>query len=113
MLTGFTTPLTATLMNVTGTPTITYTSDDESVATVTGSGTTATVTGVSAGTATITATMTYNATEYTATCAITVEDLSYCTPAPTSVDGSGITNVTFGTVENIVNNNTHPSSNPY
>ena len=35
--------------------------------------------------------------------------IGYCTPAPTSIDNSGITNVTFGTV----NNNTHPSSSPY
>ena len=36
-----------------------------------------------------------------------------CVPAPTSVDGSGITNVTFGTGANVVNNNTHPTSSPY
>lgn len=35
-----------------------------------------------------------------------------CTPAPTSVDGQGITNVTFGQTE-IVNNDTHPTSSPY
>lgn len=37
----------------------------------------------------------------------------YCTPAPTSVDGSGITNVTFGTGGNIVNNSTRPTTSPY
>ena len=74
LLTGNTEELTATYGNVTGTPTITYTSNDESVATVSGSGTSATVTAVSEGTATITATMTYNATEYTATCNVTVVD---------------------------------------
>ncbi len=36
-----------------------------------------------------------------------------CVPSPTSVDGSGITNVTFGTGANVVNNNTHPTSSPY
>lgn len=35
-----------------------------------------------------------------------------CVPAPTSVDNSGITNVTFGQTE-VVNNSTHPSSQPY
>lgn len=35
-----------------------------------------------------------------------------CTPAPTSVDNSGITNVTFGQTQ-VVNNSTHPSSQPY
>jgi uncharacterized protein YjdB len=74
VLTGSTQELTATTVNVTGTPTITYTSNNESVATVSGNGTSATVTGVAEGTATITATMTYNATDYTATCDITVAD---------------------------------------
>ncbi|MBO7481023.1 MAG: fibronectin type III domain-containing protein [Bacteroidales bacterium] len=36
-----------------------------------------------------------------------------CIPAPTSVDNNGITNVTFGMGEHIVNNNTHPTSSPY
>ena len=35
-----------------------------------------------------------------------------CTPAPTSVDNSGITNVTFGQTE-VVNNDTHPTAAPY
>jgi len=77
VFTGFTQTLTANYGNVSGTPTITYTTSDASVATVSGSGATATVTGVAPGTATITATI--NDT-YTATCAITVEDLHYCTP---------------------------------
>ena len=64
-------------------------------------------------------------TNYTATVRslCSVEDTSHnsnnvsfytgiCTPAPTSVDGSGITNVTFGQTE-VVNNTTHPSSSPY
>ena len=95
VLTGSTTTLTATTLNVTGTPSITYSSNNLSVATVSGSGTTATVTGVSAGTATITATMTYDNNTYNATCTITVEDPSYCTPAPSNVDNSGISNVAF------------------
>ena len=110
--TGLTTTLTATTMNVTGTPTITYSSNNPSVATVSGSGTTATVTGVSAGTATITATMTYNNNTYTSTCTVTVEDPSYCTPGPTSIDGSGISNVTFGTTS-VVNDNLSMSGSPY
>jgi hypothetical protein len=35
-----------------------------------------------------------------------------CVPAPTSVDNNGITNVTFGQTE-VVNNTTHPTSQPY
>ena len=103
-MTGFTTTLTASTFNVTGTPSITYASSKPSVATVTGSGTTATVTGVSAGTATITATMTYNGNTYTAQCAITVEDPSYCTPGTGDYDNDGIYNVTFGTNGVVVNN---------
>ena len=113
VITGFTETLTATYGNVSGTPTISYTSSNTSVATVTGNGTTATVTGVAPGTATITATMNGS---YTATCAITVEDPSYCTPNPTSVDGKGITSLTFGSGDFVVNNsnsNGLPSSSPY
>ena len=80
VFTGFTQTLTATYGNVTGTPSITFTSSNDRVATVSGSGTTATVTGVAPGTATVTATMNYNGTDYTATCDITVEDPAYCTP---------------------------------
>ncbi|MCK9338363.1 MAG: choice-of-anchor J domain-containing protein, partial [Bacteroidales bacterium] len=36
----------------------------------------------------------------------------FCIPAPTSIDGDGITNVTFGQTQ-IVNNNTHPTAAPY
>lgn len=78
VFTGFTTTLTATYGNVTGTPTITYSSSDEGAAKVSGSGTTVTVLGITPGTATITATMNGS---YTATCAITVEEPSYCTPS--------------------------------
>ena len=35
-----------------------------------------------------------------------------CIPAPTSVDNSGISNVTFGQTE-VVNNTTHPTARPY
>ncbi|MBO7133722.1 MAG: choice-of-anchor J domain-containing protein [Bacteroidales bacterium] len=96
VLTGFTQSLTATYGNVSGTPSITYTSSNTSVATVSGSGTSATVTAVAPGTCTITATMTYNNNTYTATCAITVEDPSYCTPGTGNYDNNGIYNVTFG-----------------
>ena len=96
VFTGFTTTLTATYGNVTDTPTITYTTSDANVATVTGTGTSATVTAVAPGTATITATM--NGT-YTATCAITVEDPSYCTPAFSSTTDY-ITNITLGDINN-------------
>lgn len=38
--------------------------------------------------------------------------IGYCNPAPTSVDNSGITSVTF-TGNNTVTNTTHPTSSPY
>ena len=37
----------------------------------------------------------------------------YCQPAPSSVDGSGITNVTFGDSTEMVNNSQSPTSSPY
>lgn len=37
----------------------------------------------------------------------------YCQPTPSSVDGSGITNVTFGMGSNVVNNSNRPTSSPY
>lgn len=37
----------------------------------------------------------------------------YCTPAPSSVDGSGITNVTFGASPNVVNNTTTAEAGNY
>ena len=37
----------------------------------------------------------------------------YCQPAPTSIDNQGITNVTFGTGDEIVNNSQRPTSAPY
>ena len=39
--------------------------------------------------------------------------LGYCQPAPTSVDKKGITNVTFGTGDEIVNNSNYPTSSPF
>ena len=78
VITGATETLTATYGNVSGTPSITYSSSNTNVATVIGSGTTATVTGVAPGTATITASMTVDGTPYTATCDITVSDPSTC-----------------------------------
>ena len=116
ILTGLTETLTATYGNVSGTPSITYSSSNTSVATVSGSGTTATVTAVAPGTATITASMTVNGTPYIATCAVTVENPSYCTPNPTSIDGKGITTLTFGSGDYVVNNsnsNGLPASSPY
>ena len=96
VITGFTTTLTATYGNITGTPTINYTSSNEGVAKVVGNGTTATVTGMAAGTATITATLNGAAS---ATCAITVEDPSYCTPSFGS-NSDCITNITLGDINN-------------
>ena len=116
VLTGFTQTLTASYGNVSGTPTITYSSSNTNVATVSGSGTTATVTAVAPGTASITATMTYEGNTYTGECPITVEDPSYCMPAPTSVDGKGITSLTFGSGDYQVNNSNSsglPASSPY
>lgn len=37
----------------------------------------------------------------------------YTTPAPSSVDGDGITNVTFGSGNEIVNNSERPTSSPF
>lgn len=108
VITGFTQTLTATVGNVSGTPTINYSSSDQSVAKVEGSGTTATVTGVAPGTATITATMTYNATDYTATCAVTVEDPSLCSPTFDTPSDDYISNfTTTGGVTNISNSSTY------
>jgi len=39
--------------------------------------------------------------------------LAYSTPAPTSVDGSGITNVSFGIGTETVNSSSRPTSSPY
>ncbi|MCF0207077.1 MAG: fibronectin type III domain-containing protein, partial [Bacteroidales bacterium] len=37
----------------------------------------------------------------------------YCTPAPSSRDNSGITNIEFETNSNTINTSTHPTSSPY
>ena len=50
---------------------------------------------------------------YTVSCSTTPSPISYCQPAPTTVDGEGIINVSFGTGNNIVNNSSHPTSEPY
>ena len=108
VLTGFTQTLTATCGNVNGTPAITYSSSNTNVATVSGSSTTATVTAVAPGTATITATMTYEGTAYTATCAITVEDPSFCEPSFSSPSDDYISNfTTTGGTTNINNSSTY------
>ena len=39
--------------------------------------------------------------------------IGYCQPTPTSVDNQGITNVTFGSEGEVVNNTQRPSSQPY
>ena len=100
VLTGSTETLTATTLNVTGTPTISYSSSNTSVATVSGSSTTATVTAVASGTATITATMTYEGNTYTAQCAITVEDPSYCTPSGYGSNDDCIVRFVLGDIDN-------------
>ena len=111
ILTGSTQPLTATYGNVSGTPGITYISSNTNVATVNGNGNTATVTAVAPGTATITASMTYNGTAYTATCAITVEDPSYCEPSFSSPSDDYISNfATTGGITNIDNTSTYESN---
>ena len=110
VLTGFTQTLTATYGNVSGTPTITYSSSNTNVATVSGSGTSATVTGVAAGTATITATM--NGT-YTATCIVTVENPSYCTPHYSQTSDYIKSFVTTGGTTNISNTNTGQGTGGY
>jgi len=112
VLTGFSETLIATYGNA-GTPTITYTSSDSNVASVSGSGTTATVIGVAAGFATITASMTVNGTPYTATCAITVEDPSYCTPSYSETSDYIKSFVTTGGTTNISNTNTSQGTGGY
>ena len=108
VLTGLTQTLTATTYNVTGTPTISYSSSNTNVATVSGNGTTATVTGVAPGTATITATMTYESNTYTAQCAITVEDPSYCEPSFSNPSDDYISNfTTTGGTTNINNSSNY------
>ena len=114
--TGFTTTLTATTANVDATTTVNWASSNTAVATVSANGkgtSSGVVTGVSAGTATITASMTVDGTTYSATSVVTVEDPSYCSPAPTRVDGEGITNVAFGSGSETVNNSNHPTTSPY
>ena len=92
------------------TPDVTYTSSNTSVATVSGNGTTATVSGIALGTATITAAMTVAGTEYSATCAITVEEPSYCTPSFSSPSDDYISNfATTGGDFNINNSSTYES----
>ncbi len=39
--------------------------------------------------------------------------LAYCIPAPTRIDGEGITNVTFGIQGEVVNSNRRPATAPY
>ena len=103
VLTGFTATLTATPMNVTGTPEITFTTSDATVATVSSDGYTATVTAVAAGEATVTATMNYQGTNYPATSIITVEDPSYCTPSFSNTSDYIISFSTTGGEHNISN----------
>ena len=111
VLTGSTKTLTATYGNVSGTPTITYTSSNNSVATVSGSGTSATVTAVAPGTATITATMNGS---YTATCDITVEDPHACTPVLTgTISSYYISNFTTTGATNNINNTTSGTGASY
>lgn len=113
VFTGATATLTASYGNVTGTPTITYSSSNPKIASVSGSGTSATVTGESVGTATITATMTYNATEYTATCAVTVEEPSYCKPSFSNNSDYIKSFTTTGGEQNIDNQNTGQGTGGY
>ena len=80
-------------------------------------GTTATLTGLTAehyyaaGDFTVTANCDGN--EFSAAANVPGFYTGYCRPAPVSVDGSGITNVSFGTGNNIVNNSSYPTSAPY
>ena len=39
--------------------------------------------------------------------------IGYCQPSPTSVDNQGITNVTFGSEGEVVNNSQRPTTSPY
>ena len=114
VFTGYTTVLTATTVD-TGDASIVWSSSDSAVATVVSNSdnATATVTGVAEGTAIITASITVDGDTYSATSTITVEAPHYCTPAPTSIDGTGIHPVSFGTGSQIVNNTSYPTASPY
>ena len=108
VLTGLTQTITVTTLNMSGTPSITYTSSNTNVATVSGSGNSATVTAVAPGTATITASLTYEGETYTATCAVTVEEPSYCEPSFSSPSDDYISNfATSGGTTNINNTSTY------
>ena len=107
--------LTATTANAPG-ATVTWTSSNTSIATVSFNSkatSTATVTGVAAGSAEITASITVSNTTYTSSSIVTVVPPSYCSPAPTSIDGTGMHPVVFGSGDEIVNNTTYPTSSPY
>ena len=113
--TGNTVQLTATTANASGAA-ITWSSNNTAVATVVTNSkdtSTATVTGVAPGAAVITSSITVDGTTYTASSAITVVAPSYCSPAPTSIDGTGIHPVVFGSGSEIVNNTAYPTSSPY
>jgi len=99
---GDTKTLTATIQNVEGAPTITWSSNNTGVATVDQTGK---VTGVAAGTATITASMTYEGETYTDTCLVTVKQVSTLTYDYIGEVATGTSYVIVSNGYALVNNN--------
>ena len=85
------------------------------VATTAAGATSYTLTGLSANTTYSTFTVTANCGGDDHSAAVSVPSFytGYCNPAPSSVDGSGITAVAFGAGSYLVNNTTRPTSSPY
>ena len=101
--------------NTSGAATYTIKNGDAEVATTAAGATSYTLTGLSANTTYSTFTVTANCggDDHSATVSVPSFYTGYCNPAPSSVDGSGITAVAFGAGSYLVNNTTRPTSSPY
>ncbi|MBP3740389.1 MAG: fibronectin type III domain-containing protein [Bacteroidales bacterium] len=101
--------------NTSGAATYTIKNGAAEVATTAAGATSYTLTGLSANTTYSTFTVTANCGGDDHSAAVSVPSFytGYCNPAPSSVDGSGITAVAFGAGSYLVNNTTRPTSSPY
>ena len=100
--------------NTSGAATYTIKNGDTEVATTAAGATSYTLTGLSANTTYSTFTVTANCGgDHSAAVSVPSFYTGYCNPAPSSVDGSGITAVAFGAGSYLVNNTTRPTSSPY
>jgi len=100
--------------NTSGAATYTIKNGDAEVATTAAGATSYTLTGLSANTTYSTFTVTANCGgDHSATVSVPSFYTGYCNPAPSSVDGSGISAVAFGAGSYLVNNTTRPTSSPY